>query len=122
MTLLDMVGYNCSVWHFDKKLLLFGWHLIKDLLPSLSVSLLFALTCIRFQWLRRILQQADTNWRFRLVTILFFGLFSVMGTQGGDIIDQGAWRIVPHDLFERKLLEKQQAIVGFRDTWALAAG
>ncbi|MEQ1637191.1 MAG: LytS/YhcK type 5TM receptor domain-containing protein, partial [Methylococcales bacterium] len=99
------------------------FYLIKMLLPRLFVVLMVAFISIRFQWVRRSIQLVDSNWRYRFTLICVFGLFAVSGTLGGVPID-------PHHLdvtgclstTTLTTLNKNQAIVGFRDTFALLAG
>lgn len=111
-----MIEMNMAIWS--------DWfYLIKILLPRLFVVLIVAFISIRFKWFRRAMQQAAFKWRYRFILIGVFGSFASVGTLVGIHID-------PHNinlancLADTTLtkLDHNQAVVGFRDTFALIAG
>lgn len=137
-----------------------GWYLWIELtinvIPRLCFVLILALTLVVvIRWFRIMLEQhqeaieAGISNLFRVtkgslkntfVLGVIFGVFSMLGTQMGDVIDQKTWGLYPHKLYQWINfvdLEKQDceklgrqsvckltdyANVGFRDTWSIVAG
>lgn len=102
--------------------LLFHWldHSIQ-LTQRICVVVVAAFILIRFAWLRRALRGSG-EWRHRLTLTLFFGLLAIVGTHSGIVLDlRQVGQIVEFATFSHPLRE-YQAIVGFRDSMALAAG
>jgi two-component system sensor histidine kinase LytS len=94
-----------------------------QLSQRVCVVLIAAHVCIRIDWLRQALQDNSRQWRNRLVCAAFFGLFAIIGTHSGFLLDVRqvgkpvAW---PADLSDA--LKHSQAVIGFRDLMVLAAG
>ena len=94
-----------------------------QLSQRVCVVLMAAYVSIRMDWLRQALQGDPLLWRNRLIAATFFGLFAIIGTHSGLLLDvhhvsrQVAW---PTDFSDA--LKRSQAVVGFRDLMVLAAG
>ncbi len=89
------------------------------LVQRICVVVSIAFVSFRAEWLRRALQGASVRWKDTLVVIGVFGLFAMLGSHGGIVVDvyQGAqaagW---PGSLREG------QAIINFRDVLVICAG
>ncbi len=108
---------------FDMSIWSEWFYLTKILLPRLFVVLMVAFISIRFKWFRRAIQQAESKWQCRFILTGVFGLFAIFGTLHGVPIDPH--HIDPSGCLAKTTLVKldhNQAIVGFRDTFALVAG
>ncbi len=105
-------------------LLLHGLDYSAQLLPRICVVVVAAFACIRLQWVRRALRGAETDWRHCLAMMLAFGSLGTLGTHSGVVVNVEQVRIVADSSagsFAAGLGE-HQAVVGFRDTMAMAAG
>jgi two-component system sensor histidine kinase LytS len=108
---------------FDLSICLHWFDETVQILQRLFVVVVAAFIAIRFEWLRQALRGAELKWRYRLPAIGVFGLLAIIGTHSGIIIDvrEGGWMLDLSAEVPEKLGDTQ-AIVGFRDTMALAAG
>lgn len=94
-----------------------------QLSQRVCVVLIAAHVCIRIDWFRQALRGHSQQWRNRLVCAAFFGVFAIIGTHSGFLLDVRqvgkpvAW---PADLSDA--LKHSQAVIGFRDLMVLAAG
>jgi two-component system sensor histidine kinase LytS len=94
-----------------------------QLSQRVCVVLMAAYVSIRMEWLRQALQGDPLLWRNRLIAATFYGVFAIIGTHSGLLLDvhhvgrQVAW---PTDFSDA--LKRSQAVVGFRDLMVLAAG
>ena len=94
-----------------------------QLSQRVCVVLMAAYISIRMEWLRQALRGDDGSWRNRLIAAGFFGLFAIIGTHSGFLLDvhqigkHVAW---PDELADA--LKRSQAVIGFRDLMVLAAG
>lgn len=94
-----------------------------QLSQRVCVVLMAAYVSIRMDWLRLALRGDSLKWRDRLISAVFFGLFAIIGTHSGFLMDVHqvgkhiAW---PADLPDA--LKRPQAVIGFRDLMVLAAG
>lgn len=94
-----------------------------QLSQRVCVVLIAAHVSIRIEWLRQALQGGARQWRNRLICSVFFGVFAIIGTHSGFLLDvhQVGKRIAwPGDLADA--LKHSQAVIGFRDLMVLAAG
>ncbi|WFP49666.1 LytS/YhcK type 5TM receptor domain-containing protein [Methylomonas sp. EFPC3] len=94
-----------------------------QLSQRVCVVLIAAHVSIRIDWLRQALRGDSYLWRNRLVCSAFFGIFAMIGTHSGFLLDihQLGKRIAwPADLSDA--LKHSQAVIGFRDLMVLAAG
>jgi len=104
-------------------LLHFWWDFTVLLVPRLCVMVVAAFACIRLPWVRRALRGLEaTSWTHRLSLMLAFGFFGVVGTHGGILVNVGREAVTVADWPADVFLNKNQAIVGFRDTMVLAGG
>lgn len=120
MTIETRTDY-CMAWRLDAEIVEFWCQLIADLLPRLCVVLIIALIAIRLSWFRNAIQ-ADSKVISQLIMVAVFGLFAVVGTHVGFVIDRLTWQYTPNSLLTIKHFDLYKAVVGFRDTWALVAG
>ncbi len=94
-----------------------------QLSQRVCVVLMAAYVSIRTDWLRLALRGDSFRWRNRLVSAAFFGLFAIIGTHSGFLLDVhqvGKHIEWPADLSDA--LKNSQAVIGFRDLMVLAAG
>lgn len=93
-----------------------------QLVPRVCMVVVGAFACIRLRWVRRALRGLETSWIHRLTMMLIFGGLGVLGTHFGILvsIEEGTVQVVNGWVGFR--LEKNQAVVGFRDTMALVGG
>ncbi|OQW79183.1 MAG: hypothetical protein BVN35_02215 [Proteobacteria bacterium ST_bin11] len=94
-----------------------------QLSQRVCVVLIAANVLIRMEWLRQALRGDPQHWRNRIVCATFFGVFAIIGTHSGFLLDvhQLGKRIAwPADLSDA--LKHSQAVIGFRDLMVLAAG
>ncbi len=94
-----------------------------QLSQRVCVVLIAAHVLIRMEWLRQALRGDPQYWRNRLICATFFGVFAIIGTHSGFLLDvhQVGKRIAwPADLSDT--LKHTQAVIGFRDLMVLAAG
>ncbi len=94
-----------------------------QLSQRVCMVLMAAHVSIRIEWLRVALRGDRSLWRNRFVAILFFGLFAIIGTHSGFLLDVhhvGRYIAWPSDLSDE--LKRFQAVIGFRDLMVLAAG
>jgi LytS/YehU family sensor histidine kinase len=94
-----------------------------QLSQRVCVVLMAAYVSIRIEWLRQALRGDSSQWRNRLVSATFFGVFAIIGTHSGLLLDVhhvGAHITWPSSLSDDLL--HSQAVIGFRDLMVLAAG
>ncbi len=94
-----------------------------QLSQRVCVVLMAAYVSIRMEWLRQALRGDSCLWRGRLISSMFFGIFAIIGTHSGLLLDVhhvGQHITWPVDLSDA--LQHSQAVIGFRDLMVLAAG
>lgn len=94
-----------------------------QLSQRVCVVLIAAHVCIRIDWLRQALRSHSSEWRNRLVCAAFFGVFAIIGTHSGFLLD--VHQLGKHIAWPAELsdaLKHSQAVIGFRDLMVLAAG
>lgn len=95
-----------------------------ELMQRVCVVMMVAYVAIRIPALRQVLRGVQTRWLYVAFTALFFGVFAILGTHSGLVVDihqQG--RILNWvNKIVSEPLQGSQAIIGFRDLMVLAAG
>lgn len=120
----SMTTFICPDLQFRQASFTYWLDLISVLLPRLFISIIVGLILIRCRWFRCAMQRAEGIGRYRLILIIVFGLFAMLGTHSGIIIDQHQHVHLPLNPMAMGLnvLNGAEVTVGFRDTWALVAG
>lgn len=109
--------------HYSADILFHWLDNTAQLSQRVCVVLIAAHVSIRIDWIRQALRGHSRQWRNRLVCAAFFGIFAIIGTHSGFLLDVRqvgkhiAW---PADLSDA--LKHSQAVIGFRDLMVLAAG
>lgn len=109
--------------HYSANMLFHWLDNTAQLSQRVCVVLIAAHVSIRIDWLRQALRGNSHQWRNHLVCATFFGIFAIIGTHSGFLLDvrqvgkHVAW---PADLSDA--LKHSQAVIGFRDLMVLAAG
>lgn len=102
---------------------LYWWNSTIALLQRICVIMMIAYLAIRLAWLRQVLRGMQSCWQYITITALFFGLFAVIGSHNGLIIDIKTGTILnwTTQTIANKL-SLEQEIISFRDAMVLAAG
>jgi two-component system, LytTR family, sensor histidine kinase LytS len=109
--------------HYPTDMMFYWLDNTAQLLQRVCVVLMAAYITIRMEWLRYALRGDSSQWRNRLISSVFFGVFAIIGTHSGFLLDMHhvgkhiAW---PTDFSDA--LKHSQAVIGFRDLMVLAAG
>jgi two-component system sensor histidine kinase LytS len=95
-----------------------------ELMQRVFVIMMVAYLAIRLAWLRQVLRGIQSCWQHVFITALFFGVFAIIGSHNGLLIDiHQNGRILnwsTKTIFNP--LQTSQAIISFRDLMALSAG
>lgn len=109
--------------HYSAEMMFHWLDNTAQLSQRVCVVLMVAYVSIRMEWLRVALRGDSFRWRNRVVSAVFFGLFAIIGTHSGFLLDvhQVGKRIAwSADLSDA--LKRSQAVIGFRDLMVMAAG
>ncbi|MFZ2726652.1 MAG: LytS/YhcK type 5TM receptor domain-containing protein [Methylococcaceae bacterium] len=93
------------------------------LMQRICVIMMIAYLAIRLNWLRQVLRGMQNCWQYVFITALFFGIFAIVGSHNGLIINISTEKISNWtEMIISKPLEKSQEIISFRDAMILSAG
>jgi LytS/YehU family sensor histidine kinase len=109
--------------HYPTNMMLDWLDNTAQLSQRVCVVLMAAYVSIRMDWLRQALRGDSRRWRNRLVSATFFGIFAIIGTHSGLLLD--VHHVDKHITWPAALsdaVNHSQAVIGFRDLMVLAAG
>ncbi len=72
---------------FDFKVLLLWFDNSVQILQWVAVVLLVARVSVRVKWLKKAIRGAETNWRYAMIAICFFGLLAILGNHSRLMMD-----------------------------------
>lgn len=112
------IGNACGVFLDSYTGLKLWLELVTNVTPRLCVALSLALALVQWRPFRRMIKSheaaierfhRDRSWargsfglkslRPSLILGFVFGVFAVIGTQAGDLVDQNGWKLAPHRFF-----------------------
>ncbi len=96
-----------------------------QLVQRVCVVVVAAFACIHLSWVRRALRGRQTFGWQGLMMGLLFGLFAIIATHSGILLEIGEQNVREVDWFAGALfagLGEYQVVLGFRDTMVLTAG
>jgi LytS/YehU family sensor histidine kinase len=98
-----------------------------QIIQRLGLVFVGAVFCIRFKWIRNSLKNINIEWKRKIILSILFGLLGILATHSGIVVNikHSTENINDYksiDIFRTVTIEKNQAIVSFRDATIISAG